>query len=144
MEACKGELTFLPTQDYLYQILQPEFPKFCKNSSKRCQAFGTTIYLIFQLARYMGFSEIYMLGTDCSYTGTDNKFHAYNDSNDAILYGNARRSASLERALFRGFNAIALYCQHDKSIKVYNATRGGKLELFPRVDLDELLGDRKE
>ena len=29
-------------------------------------------------------------------------------------------------------------------IKIYNATRGGKLEVFERVDFDDLMGMRKD
>ena len=29
--------------------------------------------------------------------------------------------------------------QRKKKTKIYNATRGGKLEVFERIDLDELL-----
>ena len=134
----KGELTFLPTEDYLYQIRQPRFPKVPKNCAKRCQAFGTTAFLIYQLAVYMGFSEIYFLGTDCDYTS--GKVHAYEDDKvDRNLYADAVVARNLELALLRGFSAINRDAFARPDVKVFNATRGGKLEIFPRVDLETVM-----
>ena len=131
-----NKISFLPTQDFLYQYLQPKIPYFGKNCSKKCQAYGTTVYLIFQLARYMGFKEIYLLGTDCSYTGE--KHHFYFSSNEDKLYNNINIAHSLENALLKGFNAIEYY-SHKYKISLYNATKGGKLELFPRVNFDRIV-----
>ena len=33
---------------------------------------------------------------------------------------------------------------NSKGVQVYNATRGGKLEVFPRIDLDDLIGKDKK
>ena len=137
---CQDRVTFLPVQDYLYQLSQPYIPTLKDDCIKGLQAFGTTVAIAYQIACYMGFSEIYLLGTDCSYMS---KAHAYEQSeDDKFLYGNKIRAKSLSDGLFRGFEAIR---QHSEShnVKVFNATRGGELELFPRVDLDEIIENSK-
>lgn len=134
----KSKILYLPTEDYLYQILQPRFPKFHNDCSKKCQAFGTTAYLAYQIAVYMGFSKIYLLGTDCSYSGE--KRHIYEESKEEnSLYSNKRIASSLEYALLRGFAAIKNHDDRNENVGVYNVSRGGKLELFPRQNLDDIL-----
>lgn len=136
-----GKTVFLPTVDYIYQINRPKRPQFGSDCTKKVHAYGTTVYLIFQLAVYMGFSKIYLLGTDCSYTGA--KKHAYkSDKEEKALYNDNTHNGNLERALETGFDAIRYYARKN-SVEVFNATRGGKLELFPRVNLDALL-EKKE
>lgn len=131
-------ITFLPAEDFLYQFVHRSNPKFSKNCSRKVYAYGTTVYLIFQLAVYMGFNDIYLLGTDCSYLSSNH--HAYEgDHTDKLLYGNAEKARRLTAALEKGFNAIKKNQMKLKHVNVYNATRGGNLELFPRVNLDELI-----
>ncbi|MCI6044082.1 hypothetical protein MR857_12310, partial [bacterium] len=85
-------------------------------------------FVMAQLAIYMGFKEIYFLGQDCS-TLPDNA-HFYGD-------GNMELSDNDLNNFIYAFYAIRDLAEENK-VKVYNATRGGKLELFERKDLDEL------
>ena len=39
---------------------------------------------------------------------------------------------------------VAKQYADDHNIKIYNATRGGKLEVFERVDLDDILMQRND
>lgn len=91
----------------------------------------TITYSILQLAVYMGFSEIYLLGADCDYSKEDKKHfieHGVNSPTESTAY---------ER-LTRTYEACRRYAQQAGNVTVYNATRGGKLEVFPRIDLDTL------
>lgn len=92
---------------------------------------ATVAYSLMQIAVYMGFKEIYLLGCDCNYSGEKQHFADYGIKvNDAI---------STENNLILAFSAAKNYADfHD--IKIYNATRGGKLEVFERVDFDSLFG----
>lgn len=128
------EILFLPVIDYMYQIRQPKMPQYGNNCSKKLYAFGTTAYLIFQLAVYMGFKEIIFIGMDCDYTS---KPHFYDDPIDRELYS-GESVKWLGDALELGFGAIAYYAKK-KKITVYNATRGGRLNLFPRKELDKVI-----
>lgn len=98
---------------------------------------GTVISDCLQIAIYMGFSEIYLLGTDCNYKGStqqkDNHFikeyFNENDKQPATIF-------PLEDS-FSAYQAIRHYAEQHNT-KIYNATRGGKLEVFERVDFDSL------
>lgn len=131
---------FLPTVDYLYQFFQPKIPYWGDKCDKKVQAYGTTVYLIMQLVVYMGFSEVYLLGMDCDYTSE--KKHIYKQSSyEDNLYVSHAVSKSLEDALIKGYSAIKYYADK-KKIKIYNASQGGKLELFERVSFEDLFREK--
>lgn len=105
--------------------------KFSKNPSSVVYNGHTITYSLLQIAVYMGFKEIYLLGTDCNY-GSDMNHHFINyDYIDPTYY----RAKDMMTASYKEAKKYA-----DKhQIKIYNATRGGMLEVFERVDLDHVL-----
>ena len=92
----------------------------------------TITYSLIQIAAYMGFKEIYLLGNDCSYS-TDPKKQHFAD----FGHYDASTLTARDRILFAYQYAFDFL--KDTDVKIYNATRGGELEIFPRVDLDEVL-----
>lgn len=108
---------------------------------------GTGMYTAAQLAAYMGFSEIYFIGVDHHFQISQNNkgeivvdntvkdyfSDKYNEDKDNLYIPNTEKST---------LTYVAMKEQCDKrNIKVFNATRGGKLEVFPRVDFDTLFED---
>lgn len=92
----------------------------------------TITYSLMQIAVYMGFKEIYLLGNDCSYSKDVTKQHFRE-------YGHSDPSAPLAtRRLFFSYLEAKKYTDSHEC-KIYNATRGGMLEIFPRVDFDDVL-----
>ncbi len=92
--------------------------------------FSITQSLI-QLAVYMGFRELYLIGADCSFSKEGSNHVAEHGVSDAQI--DTARDRNLA-----GYKAALEYAQaHD--IGIYNATRGGELELFPRVALEDIL-----
>ncbi len=90
----------------------------------------TIAYSLLQIAVYMGYKEIYLIGTDCNYN-TEKKNIVdigIKNSNTPILG---------DRMIYAYMIAKKYADEHD--IKIYNATRGGMLEVFPRVNLDKIL-----
>ena len=88
---------------------------------------------ILQIAYYLGFNEVYLLGQDCGVSkGMDH-------SKGINAPANPHQSDDLKHVIL-DFESINQDIK-EKGIdfKVYNATRGGALEVFPRVDLDVLL-----
>ena len=78
----------------------------------------------------MGFKEIYLLGADCSYSdGKKNHFIDY------MKYNSDQFSDGSQ--MFEAYKVAKKYADKN-NIKIYNATRGGKLEIFERVDFDQL------
>ena len=105
--------------------------------------------LMIEMAVFMGFQEIYLLGVDCTNTFTAGHFEKsytgksvdeYNlewvrkktNRPNLTLYelGEERRLRSLD-----AYRKLKEYADR-KQVKIYNATRGGALEIFERVDFD--------
>jgi hypothetical protein len=118
-------------EDYL-----PDLPKFSGDISRKLYSGYTVTYICLQFAVYMGFNEIYLLGVDFSYskdmTSNGNHFisnyHADGDGVAGFYYEECLASYKKARQ----------YAE-SKGIKIFNATRGGKLEVFPRKSLEMAL-----
>lgn len=104
---------------------------------------GSVTYTNFQLATYMGYKTIYLLGMDNSYAyvmgndgrttkqeGVDNS-HFYRDENPSHIY-------SEKEAMDNCFIAAKEYADAH-GIEILNATRGGNLELFKRINFEEVI-----
>ena len=107
---------------------------------------GTVVYTAIQTAVYMGFKKIYLLGVDHSYklkkdsNGTKldnsvaNHFYKYDDDKKKIdLYN----TVDLDY-ITGSFQHAQEYAARNK-IQILNATRGGNLEVFPRVNLEDVI-----
>lgn len=104
----------------------------------------TVTFLSIQLALYMGFKKIYLLSVDHNYsrkltsTGQMIIDHSIKDyfgnlqSQDYNIQNIDTSTATYKAALD--------YCQKN-NITIKNATRGGKLEVFPRISFDSLVTD---
>lgn len=106
----------------------------------------TVLYDAMQFAIYMGFTEIYLLGVDWNYklevTESGNiiernieKNH-FNDSYDEGLE-NAIAVVAPIFAVNEAFKKAKEICD-SKGITVKNATRGGRLEIFDRIKLEDI------
>lgn len=121
--------------------------KFSENIAERVYLGATVTYAEIQIAAYLGYKEIYLLGLDHSYayvSGNSGKIisnpnagysHFYKDDNPSKVYADIDGMT----------NAYLFAKQYADShgIKILNATRGGKLEVFERVDFDELMKEKK-
>ena len=92
-------------------------------------------YSMIQLAVYMGFSEIYLVGVDCNYS--------INSAQHFKDYGLIEQSSEAVKRMISAFKEAKKFSERSQ-IKIYNATRGGMLEVFERVNLDEVLSTNKE
>lgn len=139
-----------PFAQYMHVI--PELygmnhPGFSNDICKGVFAGFTVVYeLGIQLAAYMGFKEIYLIGVDCSILGsiTDKRNHFI----DNYFYENEKKSwkirdnmaCDVAKQMKIAFEKAEIYCS-ENGISIYNATRGGELEAFERVDFDEIWED---
>lgn len=116
-------------------------PKFSNDITKGTYAGGSVIYDCIQIAVYMGFKTLYILGADHNYTSnqSDSSNHFHKDYYKGIQNPNKYIKEDVECA----FQAARQYAE-SHGIKIYNATRGGKLEVFERVDFDSLFEEKKE
>lgn len=114
----------------------------------------TVVYSAIQIAIYMGFSEIYLLGCDHDYlvrkiSGKDfSDHHFYKDIQD--------KSSERVPDYLAGFSLEKWFCEYyfrwkeyrlileyadSKGVKIFNATEGGMLDVFPRVNFKKLFND---
>lgn len=122
---------------YEYRFIKTHFfAKFSENAYARVYDGYSIAYSIIQIAVYMGFDELYLLGADCSYS-KDKHQHF-------IDHGQYERN--FDTATQRLFAAYEEAKKHsDKlGVKIFNATRGGCLEIFPRVNLDDVVADSRK
>ena len=99
------------------------------------------------LAFYMGFSEVYLLGCDCTlqYQSSDSvSTHFHPDNPEWGTYKKLPPDADYNKHSDRWYdNAMKAYSVVKETFerhgrKVYNVGVGGKLEVFKRVNYDEL------
>ncbi len=128
----------------------PHTPLFQRNPLGHTFSGYTVLYSCLQFAYFMGITEVYLIGVDFNYkvpdkivsvnalgtkvystSGEPNYFHSDYKVEGQLL--NDPNIAFQEQAYLK---AKQVYSDNDRSI--YNATRGGKLSVFPRVEFDSL------
>ncbi len=120
---------------FFWNMFPKLFPvtKFSNNIVKKIYDGCSVVYACLQIAAYMGFSEIYLLGVDCNYSDPD-KLHS--KMTDYVNY-QYHWDQSTGEGMIQSFKVAFEYAERN-NIKILNATRGGLLEVFPRVELDEI------
>ena len=120
-------------------------PKFSDNLTKYVYTIASVTYTAIQLARWMGFDKIYLLGMDNRY--------AYSRLRDGTIVRNEGVVSYFmdnEQTLPDPTTAVPTWeldvafeyadkYSREHGFRIYNATRGGFLEAFERVNLDEVL-----
>ena len=110
--------------------------RFSPDISKCVYNGRTVTYVCLQLAMYLGFEEIYLLGVDFNYSsnlkGQENHFKGYDKDGKNVRLNPVRPEMSL--AAYKKAKEYA----ESQNVRIYNATRGGKLEVFERVNFDDL------
>ena len=91
-----------------------------------------------QIAQFMGFGEVYLLGVDCSYMQKEK--YAIGAENVIENWYSEDYYSYMEWQKQKAFTYIKNMIEDKyKDFHVYNATRGGKLDCFERSNIDELL-----
>jgi hypothetical protein len=115
----------------------------------------TVVHYAVAMAIYMGFSEIYLLGCDCTNVITaantrlmagDGAEYAYNISeNEKKRMMNRNNAISMEDELksfyevFKGYRVLRDICEKS-GIKLYNCTAGGLLDCVERKKYEDVIG----
>jgi hypothetical protein len=116
-------------------------PGFSPDPAKYTFDGRSVTYAMLQWGAYMGFREMYLLGVDFDYKdpsgGNAGRLDYF--CPDYVEPGEATSAATVDimDVVRRAYQQAAAYAEKN-GIKIYNATRGGKLEVFERVDFDEL------
>ena len=110
--------------------------KFSDDASE-CIFDGNTItYSVIQMAVYMGFTEIYLLGCDSDFSGKTKHIISYEENKDDVAVKGTENFAAVSGIAYMTAKEFG----DSHGIKIINSTNGGKLEVFPRKNLDEVLG----
>jgi hypothetical protein len=127
------------------------FPHFSTDAVRQLWVGGTVSYICLQLAFHMGFQDVHLVGFDHSYTvPADAKLDGNRIETTSVdpnhfhpdYFGKGLRwhQPRVDRMEIAYVRARDTFEQADRN--VWNATVGGKLEVFPRVDYDALFAKR--
>ena len=148
-EGASSGVNYFTMNRGFYADKSPNFcvPRFSTDASQRLFCGQSVTIINLQLAYYMGFSEVYLIGMDFSYTIPDtavidedmitsteddpNHFHK-----DYFGKGKTWKNPKLDRVLNNYQMAKVMFEADGRAI--YNATAGGKLEIFERRDFHEV------
>jgi hypothetical protein len=137
-----------------YERSSPNFvvPRFSTDASQVLYCGQSVTYINLQLAYFMGFTEVYLIGMDFDYiipkshkrigdvllsdTNDPNHFHK-----DYFGKGKTWKDPKLDRVLMNYRMANLVYSGVGR--RIFNATKGGKLELFERADYDSLFSESR-
>ena len=138
----RGGVSYLPVnyQNHWFNIFNPKFDyeknlKFTNNLLWGIYDKYTITNCAIDIAIYMGCTEIYLLGVDCNYSGPVQYFAK---PNAGEFSHNEMQALLTQKAMMTGYRFMEQETKK-RGIKIYNATRGGMLEEFERVDFEEAL-----
>lgn len=125
---------------------------FSSDAAELVYAGGTVTFSCIQLAYFFGFKEIYLIGVDADYTipgdakvvgktGVSELDMQSDDPNhfhpDYFGKGFRWHDPNVDRML-AAYSEARKVTEEEGHARIYNATVGGKLEIFPRVSFSSL------
>ena len=138
-----GNLLYLDFDESLDLL---DHPRFSSDVFRKLPSIGTSTYSMIEFAVFLGCVEIYILGCDMSYAVNLNRDGTitYNESGTDHFYGKENEDMLSTKVkpiptwqLKVAFEYAAKYAR-EHGLNICNATRGGKLESFERIDFDAL------
>lgn len=124
---------------------------FTNNASKWVASARTVTISAIQLAVFLGFNPIYLIGCDTSYSvpnsvilenGNSDLYISTQDDDENHFIpnyfgkGSKWHNPHVDRMIFH-YEQTKIFCD-GIGVNIYNATVGGRLEIFPRVSFETL------
>ena len=138
-----------------YEKTSPNYavPRFSTDASRVLYCGQSVTYINLQLAYFMGFTEVYLIGMDFNYVIPESHARTgdvlLSDTDDANHFhkdyfgkGKTWKDPKLDRVLTNYKMANLAYSAVGR--RIYNATIGGMLDEFPRQDFNALFSFRSE
>ena len=122
---------------HIFHLSKEGYPLFSDDIVCGVSGGGTGTFVMLQFAAYMGFKEIYLLGVDFSWGENGGKTHFCDGYVDPKFEIKVRESIRNKNMLLKTYESAKKYAE-EHGMKIYNATRGGNLEVFERVEFDLL------
>lgn len=129
-----------------------ELMGFSTDASKYLVDGDTVTYMSMQLAAYMGFERIYLLGMDFNFPLiVDLDDNLVSESNVAAHFyetaeaykdkikDDGKQHGMPREIQLNAYNSAKKYAEKSGKISIYNSTRGGMLEVFDRIELEDVL-----
>ncbi len=142
-----------PNREYLGGLANAVYltplgcPRFTTNPAHGIWEGGTVTYVAMQLAYYMGFTEVVLVGVD-------HRFVEKGPANKVVISTGPDQSHFDPRYFGAGFkwqlpdletSEVAYHLARRKfessGRRIVDATVGGALDIFPKIPLDEVLGN---
>lgn len=133
-----------PQDDLYYLYATYAGPKFSRFATRRLWEGATVTYVSLQLAYYFGFSEVILIGVDHNFTtkGAPNTtiISQGDDPNhfNPKYFGKGFRWQLPDLQTSEVAYAMARQAYEKAGRRVLDATVGGKLTIFPKVDYESL------
>jgi len=133
-----------PAPDLCFLYTTYTEPKFAENAWERLWEGATVTYVAMQLAFHLGFNEVYLIGVDHNFStkGKPNTtvVSEGDDPNhfDSNYFGKGFRWQLPDLDTSERAYCIARDAYNKSGRHIYDATVGGKLNIFPKVDYLDL------
>jgi hypothetical protein len=147
----KANTYFFNMNTGYYERSSPNFgiPRFSTDCSRIVYCGQSVTMINLQLAFYLGFTKVYLIGMDFEYeipetASIDGSVITSNEDDTNHFHpeyfgkGKKWHDPELEK-VYRSYECMKL-CYKSAGREILNATKGGKLEIFPRVSYDSLFG----
>lgn len=121
--------------------------KMSSDVSKYFVSGATVTYAAIQMAIYMGFKEIYLLGVDHQYSKYRDEKGELKTNDGVVDHFDGEKSEDycVQSVVTStaAYKAAKVYCEKNDVI-IKNLTRGGALEVFERAEFDEIVCKREQ
>lgn len=127
----------------------PSKAPFSRDISMHLSQGFTVTYGAIQIAAYLGFKEIYLIGVDHNYSiSRDAQGRPIIQSDSKHNYSQGINEYSNPKNLPRTVESTLAFdtaeqVSREMGIRIFNVTRGGKLESFERKQLEEVLNSSR-
>lgn len=124
-----------------------ELPSFSENILSKVYWGGSTVYSMLQVAVWLGYKEIYLLGMDLGFANTiDVEGNISSKGQYNYMASFLRRDEDIvgtyyEDRIIAGYESAKNYMNKSKRFIIYNSTNGGFLEVFERKSLEDIIGE---
>jgi hypothetical protein len=142
----------LKVHDNIFPVEVTKEIKWQHDITKPISKYGSSMLAVMQIATYMGFNPIYLVGCDCKWVSFDydedidpnhfvdtywGKLKIYDEHSVAVTPETAQYYTDQAKAA----HILAKYACDKIGVRVYNATVGGDLEVYPRADFMQIVQD---
>jgi len=148
---CESFVSYLPskglfddTEHVNYLFTEGGVRWFQEDVTKVTSEGGTVTYVALQLAYYMGFQEVFLIGVDhnfvCSGKPNEEQYLKGKDQNhfdESYFQGMDWHLPDLESSEMA--YCLARYHYTRSGRKIYDATVGGKLDVFPKIPYEDAI-----